>query len=99
MADYTKEFIQDKLANDIRWMERGVLVLFERQTLDEQRSNNTIENNRRGFNGTDGRYLTWVGNYLRKGNHLSGQHIEKVGKKLPKYWKQILDIIKEKENT
>ncbi len=99
MAEYTKEFIKDKLANDVRWMERGVLVLFERQTLDEQKVKDTRENNGVGFTGVDGRYLSWVATWLRKGNHLSGHHIEKVGKKLPKYWKQILDEIKLREQV
>jgi hypothetical protein len=94
---FTKEFIKDKLANDVRWMERGVLVLYERQTADEQKVKDTRENNGVGFTGVDGRYMSWVATWLQKGNHLTGRHIEKVGKKLPKYWKQIKEIIEEKQ--
>jgi len=97
---YTKEQIQDKLRNDVRWMERGLIVLFDRQTEDEQKSDETVYNNGVGFSGCDSRYLSWVTKYLLKSslNHLSGVHIEKVGKKLPKYWKQILDIIESNNN-
>ena len=94
--DYTKEQIQELLTTDIRWTERAVLVLFDRQTTDEQNILDTVHNNGIGFNGVDGRYLSWVAKYLRKGNHLSGHHIDKVRNKLPKYWKQIKDIIEEK---
>jgi len=97
MATYTKEFIKDKLANDVRWMERAVLLLYSLQTKDEQQSDNTIHSNGEGFNGTDARYMTWVAKYLRSGGHLSGKHIEKVAHKLPKYWSQVLEAIKEKE--
>lgn len=97
--DYTKENIQEKMTTDIRWTERAVLVLFDRQTEDEQKIEDTVHNNGVGFNGVDGKYLTWVGNYLMRGNHLSGHHVEKVRKKLPKYWKQIKNIIEEKESV
>ena len=94
---YTKEEIKEKLSTDIRWMERGVVVLYKRQTADEQQIKDTRERNGVGFTGTDGRYLSWVAEWLLKGNHLSRHHIEKVGSKLPKYWRQIMEIIKENE--
>ena len=97
MADYTKEFIKDKLANDVRWMEKAILLLYSLQTRDEQQSENTIHSNGEGFNGVDSRYLTYVAKFLKNGGHLSGHHIQKVGKMLPKYWNQVLDAIKEKE--
>jgi hypothetical protein len=90
---FTKEFIKDKLANDVRWMERALLVLLARQTTDEQNSDRTIHSNSRGFNGVDGHYLTYVAKYIQKGNHLSGKHIIKVAHRLPKYWNQILEEI------
>ena len=94
---YTKDEIKDKLKNDIRWMERGVIVLYHRQTQDEKRVKETVESNNIGFNSSDSRYLTWVAEWLLKDgrNHLNEKHKEKVGKSLPKYWGQILSIIKE----
>jgi len=97
--EYTKEQIQELLTTDIRWTERAVLVLFDRQTKDEQNRLDTVHNNGIGFNGVDGRYMSWVAKYLRNGNHLSGHHIEKVRSRLPKYWKQIQDIIEEKSQV
>ena len=61
---YTKEYIQAKLSTDIRWIEKAVLVLFERQTDDEQTNQVTRWENGRGFNSSDSRYLTYVSNYL-----------------------------------
>lgn len=94
---YTKDEIKNKLSTDVKWMERGVIVLYQRQTEDEKQTQETRHQNGVGFNGTDSRYLSWVGKYLMRGGHLSGHHIEKVGKRLPKYWGQIMDIIEEKE--
>jgi hypothetical protein len=97
---YTKEVIMDKLKSDVRWMERGVVVLYQHQTNEEQNTKKTIDYNGVGFNGIDSRYLTWVAEWLLKDsrNHLSGKHVEKVGKMLPKYWKQIQTLIIEGGN-
>ena len=97
VMEYTKEYIQDKLTNDIRWMERALVVLYRRQTTDEQMSGETINANNRGFNSVDSRYLSWCAKWVLQGMHLSGHHIEKVGSKLKKYWKQIQDEIKQNE--
>lgn len=99
MSMYTKEFIQAKLSNDVRWIERAVLVLFSRQTDDEQTNKVTRWENGRGFNSSDSRYLTYVSNYLLGGRHLSGRHLEKVSAKMPKYWRQILEEIQMKQEV
>ena len=96
---YTKEYIQAKLSTDIRWIEKAVLVLFERQTDDEQTNKVTRWENGRGFNSSDSRYLTYVSNYLLGGRHLSGRHLEKVASKMPKYWRQILEEIQIKQEV
>ncbi len=96
---YTKEFIQEKLSTDVRWMERGCVVLFNRQTTDEKMNNMTEHLNGRGFNGTDSKYLSYVSKYILKGGRLSGSHVEKVGRKLPKYWKQIQEEIELKQGV
>jgi hypothetical protein len=96
---YTKEYIQAKLSSDVRWIERAVLVLFERQTDDEQTNKVTRWENGRGFNSSDSRYLTYVSNYLLGGRHLSGRHLEKVATKMPKYWRQILEEIQIKQEV
>jgi phage terminase Nu1 subunit (DNA packaging protein) len=93
---YTKEVIKSLLSTDSKWMERGVIVLYERQTQDEQKTGQTHVYNNRGFNSSDSRYMTWVAKWLleSKSNHLNEKHKAKVAKSLPKYWGQILEIIK-----
>jgi hypothetical protein len=97
---FTKDNIIDKLKNDSRWMERGVIVLYHRQTEDEKKIKETKVSNNRGFNSSDCRYLTWVAEWLLtdKSNHLNEKHKARVSKMLPKYWGQILSIIKENGN-
>lgn len=99
VMSFTKDQIKEKLASDPRWIERSLCVLFARQTEDEQRSDATVHNNGIGFSGCDSRYLSYCAKWLQKGStyHLNDKHLEKCGKKLPKYWRQILDEIESKE--
>jgi hypothetical protein len=90
---YTKEFIQSKLSTDVKWIERGIVVLYNLQTQDEKESTETKWENGVGYNSSDSRYLTYCAKWIMKGNKLSGQHLDKCSKKLPKYWKQIQSII------
>jgi hypothetical protein len=95
---YTKEQIKENLSTNPKWIERGIVVLYQRQTEDEKRSGNTITENRIGFNSSDSRYLSYCAKWVLGGNPLNEKHLKKCGKMLPKYWKQIMDIIKSKGN-
>lgn len=93
---HTIETIKAKLASDVRWVERAIVVLHERQTADEQLSEATIEANGIGFNAFDARTLSYYATWIMGGRHLSGKHLDKAKKALPKYAKQILSIINSK---
>lgn len=90
---YTKEYIQDKLMSNVSWIERSLVKLYERQTIEERMSKETITGNGRGYNSSDSRYLTYCSEWVLKGNRLSGTHLTKCGMKLRKYWKQIQEEI------
>jgi hypothetical protein len=94
-STYTKEFIQEKLMTEVRWVERSLVKLYERQTRDEQISRETICENGIGFNSSDSRYLTYCSQWILKGNPLNEKHFIKCGSKLKKYWRQIQECIVE----
>lgn len=93
---FTEEQIKEKLSTDQRWIERALVVLHDLQTKEEQSIGTTIEDNGKGFNGMDGRYLSYCANWVRKGKPLNEKHMKKCGEKLPKYWKQISNMIENK---
>ena len=95
---FTKEFIQEKLTNDVRWIERALVVLHNRQTAEEQESQGTFARNGRGFNGRDASYLSYCAEWVKRGKSLSGKHAENCGKSLKKYWKQVLEEIEMKQS-
>ena len=90
---FTKEQIQYQLENNPKWIERSLVVLYNRQTQDEKENVMTKWENGIGFNGSDVRYLTYCSKWVLSGRHLSGVHLQKCGKMLKKYWKQIQNEI------
>jgi hypothetical protein len=78
---------------------RALAALLERQTLDEQASNATVENNTIGFAGCDGRSGTLTAKYWLKHRRLEDWMVERwtrIGKsgfpRLCKYAKQLNEI-------
>lgn len=96
---YDISTIKTKLATDQAWVEKAILKLFENQTEDEQRSEETKHKNGIGFSGCDGRIFSYYARYLSQGRHLSGKHLEKAFKRVPKYAGQILQMIEQKSQS
>ena len=92
---YTAEIVRQKLETDQRWLERALVVLFEFQTRDEQVSETTRCTNNIGFNHADARSLTKPAKWVMSGKSLNGWHLENAKKKVPKYSRQILELIRE----
>lgn len=87
------EEIKLKLSTDQKWIERAILRLYERQTCEEQESEETKVLNGRGFNAPDAKRLSYYAKYLKSGNHLSGSHLDRAKRSLPKYASQIHEMI------
>jgi hypothetical protein len=95
-----KEFVKRKLSTDKVWAQHALLKIFEFQTIEEQKSKDTIMNNGVGFTGTDGRILSSLALQLQKKRYLSDKQMTLVFKKMPKYWIQVVKISdKEKLNS
>jgi len=95
--DQKKEYIKNKLATDARWAKHALLKIFEFQTEEEQHFETTCVNNNVGFTGADGEFLTSLAKQLEKKGFLSPKQMIHVYKKMPKYWKQVLNISNEEK--
>jgi len=102
---YTKDQIQENIKTNVSWTIRTLEVLYGRQTSDEQVNQNTSHQNGRGFNSTDSFILTSFYQQVQKrrqyGNPvlLSEKQLTICQKKLPKYWRQILEEIELKQGN
>lgn len=93
VSTYTVDYIKQKLATDQKWLERAIVVLFKRQTNDEQRAETTKFTNGVGFTAFDAKRLSYYAKWINAGRNLSGIHLQKARTIVPKYSKQIQDEI------
>lgn len=58
------ELIKSKIETNDRWLLKGLLVIFERQTTEEQTSMSVREHNGVGFTGFDAEFMTSIAQQL-----------------------------------
>jgi hypothetical protein len=92
-----ESFIRNKISTDDRWALRTLIIMYEHQTADEKRVEQTNMNNSIGFTGFDAKLMTsFAKQYLSRAKdkeldarHLSKKQMEIVKKTMQKYWKQV----------
>lgn len=89
---WSKDEIRKNLLNDDRWVERGVLAIFERQTTEEQNIGETVIANGVGYSGAHASVMSYYANWLSAGRHLTGKHLEKARKFIVHYTGQLTRI-------
>ncbi len=89
---WTKEEVREKLWNSQKWLERGILAIYEKQTIEEKVKEHSLDHNKVGFSGPDASYLSYIARWLKSGRTLSGKHFEKVRMKMLKYAGQLAKI-------
>lgn len=92
MQTWTKEQIKEKLLSDNKWLIRGMLAIYKKQTDDEKQSGITAYDNGVGFNGIDAELLTNFSLQYISFRSLSAKQIEIMRKKMPKYAGQLAKI-------
>ena len=86
-----KAFIKDKLATNRAWALKALTTVHSYQTESEQLNNTTFNQNGEGFTGADAFILTQFTDQYNNKGYLSPKQMAIVYRKMPKYWKQILN--------
>lgn len=89
---WTVEEIKSKIENNQIWLERAILAIFDKQTNEEQKTDESIEHNGVGFNKPDSYKLSYYAKWIKSGKHLSGWHLQNAKIKMAKYSRQLTDI-------
>jgi len=92
-------YVKNQLSTNPAWAQRAIVKLWERQTADEQATQNTRNVNGMGFNGTDAFILSSFAEQINKGRTLSPKQLAIAFKKLPKYSRQIISEIPSEKLT
>jgi hypothetical protein len=91
----TPEYIKYVLVNNPKAVDRAIVAIYHRQTLDEQLESDTKHSNGVGFSGSDARVGTYFAKWILSGNKLSGKHLVKATTIAHKYVRQLCEIAKE----
>lgn len=95
--DELKAYITAQLNVSNAWLRKGVIAIFERQTLDEKQTGETKHHNGVGFNGTDASFLTSIAQQMIAGRRsLSQRQLDATRKAMFKYAGQLARIVREK---
>lgn len=89
---WTKEEIAAKLASDDKWLIRGLLSIYSRQTDEEQNADVTKEDNGIGFNAFDATILSDMSKQYLRSKFLTKRQLEIVRKCMKKYAGQLAKI-------
>lgn|SRR5487761_2189874 len=88
--------IKAGLSVNPKWVERAIIVLFEKQTNDEQAALDTKYVNGQGFTSADARRMSFVAKFLLSGKHLTREKALGIyGRRLQKYAVQLARIAEE----
>jgi len=96
MKLYTFGEVRKLLETNQAWVQRAVVVVFERQTQEEKAQEVSCRENGIGFNKPDARQGSKMARWILSGKNLTGWHLKKAFEMMPKYWKQIATEINQK---
>jgi hypothetical protein len=94
---WTRKEIEDGLRTDDKWLIRGLLALYERQTTTEQRVEETKEKNFRGFSAADAPKLTGIAKFYLRRKFISSRQKDLVRARIMKYAAQLAQIANAKQ--
>ena len=86
-------FLREKLSTDGVWAVKAVKTLVKLQTPDEKLAEITTYRNAVGFNAYDAKILTNIAKQLELKGELTGKQMRVLYGALPKYWRQILNLL------
>jgi len=87
------EAVKLKLATNPAWALRGLVRIYEFQTISEQQVGTTTDANGVGFSSVDSEILSSFARQVNMGRTLSIKQMLLLHKKMPRYWKQISGLI------
>lgn len=93
MTNWNKDKLVTLIQNNNKAVERAIVVIYNRQTLDEQSAKETKHSNGIGFSGAHASLGSYYAKWILSGKSLSGGHLEKARKMALRYTAQLLEEI------
>jgi hypothetical protein len=85
------ETIRTLLLSNDRAVERAMVVIFNRQTSDEQSAGHTSHHNGKGFSAFDAGSGSYYAKWVLSGRSLTGKHLVNARKMSLRYVRQLVE--------
>lgn len=89
-------YLKDILRKSDKTLLDAVVAIYDRQTDEEKMSGQSTEENHIGFSKIDAKSLTNIAVKIKRKEELTFQEMCMTRNKMPKYWKQLMVILKDK---
>lgn len=89
-----KNYLQNLVKTNKKALYRALVLIADLQTPEEKAFGATIDHNNRGFGAIDAELLTGWALRVKYGGELNEKELAICKNKMPKYWKQLMNISK-----
>jgi len=93
---WNKDSVKELLEKNPKAVERALLLIHSRQTVDERNCQDTIVNNGRGFRPCDAPSGSYMAEWVKSGKSLNGKFLEKARNMMKHYTRQLIEEIEAK---
>lgn len=94
-----KEYLQNLVRTNDKALMRAIWVIYCRQTDSERVRGETTEHNGQGFGKVDAEFFTSLVHRVQAGQGVASRDLAIARNKMPKYWRQLMEISKERMAT
>lgn len=91
-----KLYLKNLVKTNDKALLRAIVLVYENQTAEEKNKDKSIEDNCAGFDKVDAAEMSTIARKVKAGKALTESELAKSRNKMPKYWKQLMIISKEK---
>ena len=89
-----EEYLKNLLKTNNKALFKAIVLVYDSQTEEEKRTNESVEDNKIGFSKIDAKDLSAIARKIKREEILTKGEFAKSRNKMPKYWKQLMIISK-----
>lgn len=95
-AKQWEQYIKQLLRTNDAALYKAAVLIYRNQTEEEKIRGESIDHNSIGYNRWDATYMGMIARSVIGGETLSQRQLERVRRILPKYWRQLMAMSKQK---
>lgn len=92
-----EKYLRNLVRTNEKALLKSIMIIYDNQTFEEKEAGTSIYENKIGFNRFDSKEMMRIARKLKQKVHLTESEIAHARIVMPKYWKQLMIISKQKQ--